>query len=57
MEDKEEFGLGELPESAVNHISEFFARKDSGFTKEDFESDLIKASKRVKDTKPSPKSS
>jgi hypothetical protein len=31
--------------------------EDSGFTKKDFESDLIKASKRIKETKPSPKSS
>lgn len=33
------------------------AESDSGFTKENFESDLIKASKRIKETKPSPKSS
>jgi hypothetical protein len=57
MEDKEEFGLGKLPDSACNNTSEFFAREDSGFTKEDFESDLIKVSKRTKATKPSPKSS
>jgi hypothetical protein len=57
MEDREEFGLGELPDSATNNTSEFFAKKDSEFTKEDFESDLIKASKRTKGTKSSPKSS
>jgi len=57
MEDKEEFGLGKLPDSACNSTSEFFTRKDSGFTKADFESDLMKVSKRIKETKPSPKSS
>lgn len=55
--EEEEFGLGELPDSACNSTSEFFAKEDSGFTKDDFESDLIKTSKRIKETKPSPKSS
>ena len=57
MEDKEEFGLGKLPDSACNSTREFFAKEDSEFTKEDFESDLIKVSQRIEKTKPSPKSS
>jgi hypothetical protein len=54
---EEEFGLGKLPDSAINKTSDFFREKDSEYTKEDFESDLIKASRRIKETKPSPKSS
>lgn len=57
MEDREEFGLGELPDSAYNSTSEFFAQEDSEFTKRDFESGLIKVSQRIEKPKPSPKSS
>jgi len=57
MEDKEQFGLGKLPDSAVNNTSELFAEEDSKFTKRDFEATLIKASQRIKKTKPSPRPS
>jgi hypothetical protein len=57
MEDKEQFGLGELPESAANSTDVLFAKESSEFTRKDFESDLAKVSKRIKKIKPSPKSS
>lgn len=51
-DESKQFGLGELPLDACNVLT-----TSSSFTKQDFESDLIKASRRIKEAKPSPKSS
>lgn len=57
MEDREEFGFDDLPDSAANSTSEFFAREDSRFTKQDFKLALKKVSRQTEKPKPSLKSS
>jgi hypothetical protein len=47
-----QFGLGELPPNVCNTLT-----TASSFTKQDFETALKKVSQRIKETKPSPKSS
>lgn len=50
--EQEQFGLGELPPDACNTLT-----TASSYTKQDFESDLKKVSRRIEKPKPSPKPS